>query len=63
MTKSEMRTFIEEMEEIGDIWTIDEVARCYANTSLREALETRKAEVGLFLTGLGRAASCLNSGE
>lgn len=36
MTRAEIRTFIEEMESIGDVWTEEEAERCYGNLSLRQ---------------------------
>lgn len=55
MTKIEIQTFIETMEEIGDIWTEEEVERAYGEDTLEEALANRSAEVNLFLNTLGTA--------
>ena len=55
MNKAEMKTFQEEMEQIGDHWTLDEIEDCYGDTPLDEALSQRKAEVDTFLSTLGRA--------
>lgn len=63
MTKAEIRSFIEEMKSIGDVWTEEEAERCYSNLSLRQALDTRKSEVGQFLSSLGTAAIYLDSKE
>ena len=63
MTKLELRTFIEEMESIGDIWTEDQVEECYGGISLTEALNMRKSEVGQFLSTLGAAALYMASKE
>ncbi|WP_295579953.1 hypothetical protein [uncultured Oscillibacter sp.] len=63
MTKSEIQAFIEEMETIGDVWTEEQVERCYGNLPLHQALETRKTEVNQYLTTLGRAAIYLVSEE
>ena len=46
MTKKEIRTFIETMEEIGDNWTEEQVEEVYGDKNLEEALEDRKANVG-----------------
>lgn len=61
MTRAEIQYFIEEMEYIGDVWTEEEAERCYGNMSLRQALDTRKSEVGQFLSSLGTAAIYLAS--
>lgn len=63
MTRAEIRTFIEEMESIGDVWTEEEAERCYGNLSLRQALDTRKSVVGQFLSSLGTAEIYLASKE
>ena len=41
MTLNESNIFIEEMEEIGDIWTQEQVMRVYEHQSLKEALNER----------------------
>ena len=38
MTKAEIETFIERMEEIGDVWEEADVERVYGNQSLEDAL-------------------------
>lgn len=43
MTKAEINTFIETMEEFGDIWTADQVEEVYGNSSLEEAIADRKS--------------------
>ena len=48
MTKQEIREFIEIMEEIGDVWTEDQVEDVYGNMSLEEAVRDRKASLGTF---------------
>jgi len=63
MNKAEIQTFIEEMEEIGDIWTEEEAERCYGNISLVDALKKRKSEVQQHLTSIARAAIYVNSKE
>ena len=54
MTKSEIEAFIEEMEEIGDIWEPDDVARVYGDMTLAEALDSRKADMGTFFDIIGK---------
>lgn len=49
MTKSEAEIFIDEMESIGDIWTVEQVMDVYGNDTLEKALEDRKASVGTFM--------------
>ena len=63
MTKEEVQTFIEEMEAIGDMWTEEQVERCYGNVPLCQALDARKTEVNQYLTTFGRAAIYLASKE
>ena len=43
MTKAEINTFIETMEEFGDIWTADQVEEVYGSSSLKEAIADRKS--------------------
>ncbi len=43
MTKAEINTFIETMEEFGDIWTADQVEEVYGNSTLEEAIADRKS--------------------
>lgn len=43
MTKTEINTFIETMEEIGDIWTPEQVEDVYGDKTLDEALADRKS--------------------
>lgn len=49
MTKSEAEIFIDEMESIGDVWTVEQVMDVYGNDTLEKALEDRKASVGTFM--------------
>lgn len=55
MTKKEIDIFIEEMEEIGDIWTPEQVKDTYGGWSLASALADRKGAVGKFLGIIGTA--------
>lgn len=43
MTRTEINTFIETMEEIGDIWTPEQVEDVYGDKTLDEALIDRKS--------------------
>lgn len=54
MKKSDVRTFIEEMEEIGDVWTEEQVEDVYGDSTLEEALADRKASVGTFFDIIGK---------
>ena len=49
MTKSEAEIFIDEMESIGDVWTVEQVMDVYGNVTLERALKDRKASVGTFM--------------
>lgn len=48
MNDIEINTFIERMEEIGDIWEKDDVKRVYGDKSLEEALNDRMADMNTF---------------
>lgn len=48
MTEHEKYEFIEQMEEIGDKWEIEDVERVYGNCSLEEALSDRKRNIGML---------------
>lgn len=43
MTKAEINTFIEAMEEFGDIWTADQVEEVYGSSTLKEAIADRRS--------------------
>ena len=43
MTKAEINTFIETMEEFGDIWTADQVEEVYGSSTLDEAIADRRS--------------------
>jgi uncharacterized protein Yka (UPF0111/DUF47 family) len=45
MKKSEVSKFINEMEEVGDVWTEEEVMEVYADFTLEEALADRKRSI------------------
>ncbi len=48
MNKNEIKEFIEQMEETGDIWEEDEVELVYGKSSLDDALKDRKSALGSF---------------
>lgn len=48
MNSIEIDTFIELMEEVNDIWTPEEVRRCYGNGTLEEAVLSRKQELKIM---------------
>ncbi len=50
--KTEMYIFMEEMEAIGDTWTLEEVERVYGNSTLDEALADRKGAMGMFFNAI-----------
>lgn len=45
MTKSEASLFIETFEDIGDIWTVEQVMDTYGDVSLNDAIADRKASL------------------
>nr|WP_295272118.1 hypothetical protein [uncultured Blautia sp.] len=54
MQKHEIKIFIEKMEEIGDIWTEEQVKEVYGNKSLEEALVDRKVSVEKLIDIIGK---------
>ena len=54
MKKSDIETFIEEMEAIGDVWTPEQVEDVYGDSSLEEALADRKSALGSFFDIMGK---------
>ena len=36
------------MEEIGDVWQVEDIGRVYGKYTLVEALADRKASIGIF---------------
>lgn len=54
MTKEETLSFIEEMEEIGDKWTEEEVQKVYGDCSLSEALNDRKRNLYMYFENIGK---------
>ena len=58
MKKKDINAFIEEMEEIGDVWTPEQVEDVYGDSSLEEALADRKAAMGMFFDIIGKVINC-----
>lgn len=54
MRKSEINTFIETMEEYGDIWTVDQVKDVYGDRTLEEAIIERKTTFASFADAIGK---------
>jgi len=48
MTKAEIETFIERMEEIGDVWEPEDVETVYGDRTLDDALEDRMGDMMAF---------------
>lgn len=53
MTTEEINTFIETMEEFGDVWTVESVKDVYGDKSLEEAINDRKAILAQFGSIIG----------
>lgn len=53
MTTEEINTFIEIMEEFGDVWTVERVKDVYGDKSLKEAINDRKAILAQFGSVIG----------
>ncbi len=58
MNQIEIRTFIESMEEMGDIWTEEQVNRVYGGSTLEESLLDRRTQMHMHLNNL---AALLNA--
>lgn len=54
MNKKEMKQFIEEMEEIDDEWTPEEVESVYGKKSLKDVLNDRKGSIDIFSDIVGK---------
>lgn len=53
MKKKDVEAFIEEMQEIGDEWTPEQVEDVYGDATLDEALADRKSSVGKLFDIMG----------
>lgn len=58
MTKVEINTFIETMEEFGDIWNADQVEEVYGNSTLKEAIADRKSSHEKMADLIGKVINC-----
>lgn len=54
MKKNEIDIFIEEMGNIGDEWTPEQVEDVYGNTTLEDALSDRKSSLNTFFDIIGK---------
>lgn len=54
MRKRDIDAFIEEMEEIGDIWTPEQVQDVYGDYTLDKAIKHRKSCLGQFFDIIGK---------
>lgn len=54
MNKGEISTFIERMEEIGDVWKEEDVRRVYVDKPLEEALQDRMNDIHTFADIIGK---------
>ena len=54
MKKKDIAVFIEEMEEIGDVWTPEQVEDVYGDSTLEEALADRKSSIGTLFDIIGQ---------
>ena len=55
MTENEINTFIETLEEIGDVWTPEQVKEVYGDYTLDAAIAERKSECSKLMDILGKA--------
>lgn len=53
MTKVEIDTFIETMEEFNDVWTPEQVLEVYGDKTLEEALTDRKSAISSLADIIG----------
>lgn len=60
MSEIEIHTFIERMEEIGDVWEREDVECVYGDRTLEEALEDRMNDMNMFGSII---STILNRGE
>ncbi len=63
MTKVEIETFIERMEEIGDVWDEADVERVYGDRSLEDALIDRMVHKDQYLDFLSVSVKEPTSGH
>lgn len=53
MTTAEIHTFIETMEEVGDVWTPEQVEEVYGTSTLQDAIAERRSTVSKFANIIG----------
>ena len=54
MNKQEINTFIEVMEEIGDVWTPEQVQDTYGDVELKSAISDRRSQLNQFTDIIGK---------
>lgn len=54
MKEPDITFFIEEMEEIGDHWTPEQVRDVYGRHTLEDALADRKSSIGILFDIIGK---------
>lgn len=59
MTLTEIRTFLERMEEVGDVWTEEDAMRVYGDWSLKDALSDRMGDMHTFGNIIGTVLNSL----
>lgn len=52
MTETEINEFIKHMNQIGDVWTPEQVRDVYNNHTLEDAIKERESLVGMHLNNL-----------
>ena len=58
MTKTEIETFIETMNNIGDEWTPEQVKDVYGDSTLEDAIAERQGMVNQLAGNIGKLLNC-----
>ena len=58
MTKAEIETFIETMNNIGDEWTPAQVRDVYGDSTLEDAIAERPGMVNQLAGNIGKLLNC-----
>lgn len=58
MTKTEIETFIETMNNIGDEWTPEQVKDVYGDSTLEDAIAERQGMVNQLAGNIGKFLNC-----
>ena len=58
MTKAEIETFIETMNNIGDEWTPAQVRDVYGDSTLEDAIAERQGMVNQLAGNIGKLLNC-----